>query len=122
MDGCPREHAESYADQECWSGHQFSSRKVSGHISAPAAEEIAGAVHYDAEVSWNQAEAFTRRNNAGNLLYNVIILSFIVCGITLAAGIVFGVFRVWANKYYPGRFVNRTESIEYIRLKLDGRE
>ena len=57
-------------------------------------EFVAGSVHYDADVTWNENTFFDKKNNVANLLWNVVMLCGVLMGITIAAGFAFGGVRV----------------------------
>ena len=92
---------------------------VSGHVTAGYARKLVEKVNYQADVTWNQNTFLSKRDNIGNLVVNIIYLSFIICGLAIVSGIAFGGFRILAHKYFPGRLVDRTEAVEFIRLNLD---
>lgn len=90
---------------------------VSGLISENNAHSLLAKINYDADVTWNE-KAPTLRDNAANLIVGVIILSAIVCGLGLIAGIAFGGFRVAIKRFFPGRVFDRPEQLEIIALHL----
>ena len=93
---------------------------VGGQASERDARVLLGAVNYEASVTWNENTYFDKKDNAANLLFNVIMLAFIIVGASLIFGIVFGGFRVLMKRLYPGRVFDRQEQLEIIRLNLDG--
>ena len=69
--------------------------------------------------SWmREAGMTTRVDNIGNLIYNIMLLAFIIGGFMIVLGIAFGGFRVAMNRFFPGRVVNRPEDIDFIKLNL----
>lgn len=91
---------------------------ASGSISSGDAKSLVADVNYDADVTWNERTNFTRRDNAANLIVGVILLSAIVCGISIVAGIAFGGFRLAIKRLLPGKVFDRPEDIEFISLHL----
>ena len=51
-------------------------------------------------------------------MVQVIYLCFIVVGFAFVISLAFGGFRLFLKKYYPGRFVDRPEDVEFIKLNL----
>lgn len=92
---------------------------VVGEIAEGEAREMLARVNYDANLSWTEATGLEPKNNVANLLVNVIYLCFIVVGFTLVGGVAFGGIRVLSRRYFPGRFGDRPENAEIIRLKLN---
>lgn len=90
---------------------------VTGSISAPDASTIAEKIPYDVEVTRNEMVG-TQKDNVGNLIVNILYLSFLMIGFAFVTGIAFGGFRILARKYFPGRFVDRPEDVEFIKLDL----
>jgi len=93
---------------------------VSGAASERDASILLGAVNYEASVTWNENTYFDKKNNAANLIYNVILLAMLIVGASLIFGIFFGGFRILMRKLYPGRVFDRPEQLEIIRLNLEG--
>lgn len=94
---------------------------ASGPVSAGDAKSLLADVNYDADVTWNENTYFTRRDNAANLIVNVILLAAIVCGLSIVAGIAFGGFRLAIKRLLPGKVFDRPEEIEFISLHLSDR-
>jgi len=90
---------------------------VTGKITEGDARKILEDINYDAEVTWNEA-APTPKDNVGNLIYNIMLLAFIISGFMIVLGIAFGGFRVAMNRFFPGRVVNRPEDVDFIKLNL----
>ncbi|HLH05906.1 MAG TPA: DUF6599 family protein [Terriglobales bacterium] len=91
---------------------------VSGAISPAEAQSLLASVNYEADVTWNQATHLTKGNNLGSLLVNVVLLTSVLLGISIAAGIAFGGVRILAKKFFPDRVFDRTQDVEIIRLDL----
>ena len=94
---------------------------AAGNISEGDAKSLLSQVNYDADVTWNE-KAPTRRDNAANLIFNVVLLAVIVSGLGLVAGIAFGGFRVMMKRIFPGNVLDRPEKTEIIALHLSDRE
>lgn len=91
---------------------------VSGSISGSEAKTLLANVNYEADVTWNQDTGANRKNNIGNLLYNVILLIGIMLVFAVGIGIAFFGMRVAARKFLPNRIVDRPEDVEIIRLNI----
>ena len=91
---------------------------AAGPLSQSEAKSLAASVNYEADVTWNENTHFTRKDNVGNLLVNVIVLSGIVCGLAIVAGVAFGGIRILVKRYLPERVFDRPEEVEFISLHL----
>jgi hypothetical protein len=90
---------------------------VTGQITENDARKILSDINYDAEVTWSEPTP-TQKDNIGNLVYNIMLLAFIISGFMLVLGIAFGGFRIFMKKFFPGRLVDRPEDVEFIKLNL----
>jgi hypothetical protein len=90
---------------------------VSGTISAAQARTVAEKIPYDVEVTRNEAVG-TQKDNIGNLVVNIVYLCFIMIGFALVTGVAFGGFRILVRRFFPGRFIDRPENVEFIKLDL----
>lgn len=91
---------------------------VTGAITPQAAKSLLGAVHYDASVTWNQDTGLGKSGNVASLLVSLVVLTLVILGMALVAGLAFGGVRILARKFFPGRFFDRAKDIEFIELKL----
>jgi Family of unknown function (DUF6599) len=91
---------------------------VTGAISPREAKSLLASVNYDAEVTWNQRTGLSPRDNAGTLIVGVLLLTGIILGMALVAGIAFGGIRILAKRFFPDRVFDRSRDIEIIELKL----
>ena len=91
---------------------------VTGPVSPQTAKNLIGLVHYDADLTWNQDTGLGKSGNVGSLLVSLIILTGVILGLALVAGLAFGGVRIIARRYFPGRFFDRSKDIEFIELKL----
>lgn len=92
---------------------------ATGPLSKREAEEMLGAISYEADVTWNENTYFNKRNNLANLLFNVIVLCGIVIGLALVVGVGFGGMRILMKRLFPGRVFDRPEDMEFISLHLE---
>ncbi|MEO5935597.1 MAG: hypothetical protein ABIP81_00125, partial [Terriglobales bacterium] len=88
-----------------------------GYIPEPAARALAEQVPYDVEITPNEP-VYNPKDNIGNLVVNMMYLAFIIIGFTLVTGVAFGGIRILAHKFFPGRFIDRPENVEFIKLDL----
>jgi hypothetical protein len=89
---------------------------AAGLLSESETKSLLGAVHYDADVTWNENTFFDKKNNVANLLWNVVVLCGALMGITLVAGFAFGGVRLALKRLLPRR---QHEGDEFISLNLD---
>ena len=52
------------------------------------------------------------------VLLNIFIFCGVMLGLTLAAGILFGIVRIFVKKYFPGKVFDREEDVRVIRMDL----
>jgi hypothetical protein len=91
---------------------------VTGAISQREAKSLLASVNYDAEVTWNQRTGLSPRDNVGSLLVGVVLLTGVILGLMLVAGIAFGGIRIVAKRLFPDRVFDRSQDVEIIELKL----
>jgi hypothetical protein len=91
---------------------------VTGPITPKGAKTLIGSVHYDAAVTWNQDTGLGKSGNVGSLLVSLVILTGVILGLALVAGLAFGGLRILARRFFPGRIFDRAKEIEFIELKL----
>jgi hypothetical protein len=89
---------------------------AAGLLSESETKSLLGAVHYDADVTWNENTFFDKKNNVANLLWNVVVLCGALMGITLVAGFAFGGVRLAFQRLLPQ---SQREEDEFIALNLD---
>jgi len=89
---------------------------AAGLLSESETKSLLGAVHYDADVTWNENTFFDKKNNVANLLWNVVVLCGALMGITLVAGFAFGGVRFAFQRLLPRR---QHEGDEFISLNID---
>jgi hypothetical protein len=90
---------------------------VSGNIGLPEARAFAERIPYDVEITQNEP-VYNPKDNIGNLVVNMLYLSFIIIGFTFVTGLALGGVRILSRKFFPGRFFDRPENVEFIKLDL----
>jgi hypothetical protein len=91
---------------------------IGGDMSANEAKALLTAINYEADVTWNENTFLGKRDNIGNLLVAVIVLTGIILLFALALGLAFGGMRILLKRLFPNRFFDRQEDVEIIRLRL----
>lgn len=91
---------------------------VSGSISSGEAKSLLASVNYDASVTWNQNTFFDKKNNLGNLLFNIILLVILILVMAIVAGFAFGGVRIIAKRWFPDRVFDRSRDVDIIRLDI----
>jgi hypothetical protein len=91
---------------------------VAGALSQAEAKALLASVNYDANVTWNENTSFGKGATMAKIVMNGIILSLIIIGLALVAGVAFGGIRILAPRLFPGRGFDRAESREFISLHL----
>ncbi len=92
---------------------------VTGAISPREAKSLLASVNYEADVTWSQSTG-QGRENVGSLLVSLFVLTGIILGLALVAGVAFGGVRILLKRLYPDRFFDRSQDVEIIELKLRG--
>jgi hypothetical protein len=91
---------------------------AAGPYSPGDAKNLLDSIHYDADITWNENTYLDKKNNIANLVWNAAILSGILIGMGLIAGLAFGGLRVLMKKMRPaGR--RGEEEIEFISLGIE---
>ena len=91
---------------------------VMGEIAESDAKSLLSNINYDAEITWSEPTFNGAKDNIGNLVYNDMILAFMIVAFMFVVGIAFGGFRVFMKKFFPGRLVDRPEDVEFIKLNI----
>jgi len=91
---------------------------VSGAVSPAEAQSLVGSVNYDAKITWNEPNPFSKRENVGGLIVAALALAGIVLLISLVAGVAFGGIRILMKRLYPDKVFDRSQDVEIIRLHL----
>lgn len=92
---------------------------VSGPISSSDAKSLLALVNYEADVTWNQNTFFSRKDDPGSLIVNLIYLCAIIGGFAIISGIAFGGIRILARRFFPDKLFDRPE-LGLISLHLSG--
>lgn len=90
---------------------------ISGPISKSEAVSLVQSVNYDADVRMLQRPPVTA-NAVMNLLVGCIILSAILVGACLVAGLFFGGLPVVLRRIFPNREFKHAQEVEIIKLNL----
>jgi hypothetical protein len=91
---------------------------AAGSLSPDEAKALLASVNYDANVTWNENTSFGKGASMAKLVMNGIILSLVIAGLALVAGVAFGGLRILAQRLFPGRGFDRPQSREFISLRL----
>jgi hypothetical protein len=91
---------------------------AAGPLSQAEAKALLASVNYDAKVTWNENTSFGKGATMAKIVMNGIILSLVIAGLALVAGVAFGGIRILAPRLFPGRGFDRSESREFISLHL----
>ncbi len=90
---------------------------VTGNVSPDNAKSLLGLVNFDADVTWNERVP-TAKDNPGSLMVAMIVLTVVILGLAIVAGVAFGGIRLLIKRLFPDRVFDRPEDIEIIRLNL----
>ncbi|HWC16031.1 MAG TPA: DUF6599 family protein [Terriglobales bacterium] len=91
---------------------------VSGISSKSDAQSLLASVNYEAEVTYNEPTFLSKRDNIGNLILAIFALIGIILAVAIVFGIAFGGLRVFLKRFYPHRFIDRSEETGVITLNL----
>lgn len=91
---------------------------AAGPYSPSEAKTLLDSIHYDADITWNENTYLDKKNNIANLVWNAAILSGILIGMGLIAGLAFGGLRVLLQKMSPAARRGE-EELEFISLGLE---
>jgi hypothetical protein len=91
---------------------------AAGPLSQSEAKSLLASVNYDADVTWNERTSLSPKDNLGLLLVNIILLSGILVGLALVAGVAFGGVRILLKRILPDKVFDRPEHMEFISLRL----
>lgn len=92
---------------------------ASGPLSKSEANSLLSPISYEADVTWNENTYLSKKNNVANFLFNAILLSMFLIGLSLVAGIAFGGVRLLVKRFFPDSVFDRPETMEFISLHLD---
>lgn len=91
---------------------------VTGATGSSEAQTLLNSVNYEAEVTWNEATSFSKRDNIGNLIVGIFALIGIILLISIIFGVFFGGVRILMKRLFPDRVFDRPEDVEIIQLHL----
>ena len=91
---------------------------AAGPFADRDAKGLLDSIHYDADITWNENTYLDKKNNIANLVWNAAILSGILIGMGLIAGLAFGWLRILIKKLGP-RGRAGEEDIEFISLGIE---
>jgi hypothetical protein len=91
---------------------------VTGATGSGDAKTLLNSVNYEAEVTWNEATSFSKRDNIGNLIVGVFALIGVILLISIIFGVFFGGARILMKRLFPDRIFDRPEDVEIIQLHL----
>jgi hypothetical protein len=92
---------------------------VRGQLGTDETKSALDAINYEADVTWNESTGLEKRNNIGGLVYAAIMLAIIIFGFAVIGGLFFGGFRILLRKFFPGRFLARSDETEFIKLNIE---
>jgi len=91
---------------------------AAGPFAQSDAKHLLDSVNYDADITWNENTYLDKKNNIANLVWNAAILSGILIGMGLIAGLAFGWLRVLLHRMSPAARRGE-EEIDFISLGLE---
>ena len=92
---------------------------TTGAFSADRAKQLAGIVHYDADVTWNNPKGYvSEESKAARLLLGIATLTSVLIGATILIGFFFGGGRILVRKL-RGKPATSLEEAEFIKLNLE---
>jgi hypothetical protein len=91
---------------------------VTGPTGSSEAQSLLGSVNYEAEVTWDEATSFSKRDNIGELIVGIFVLIGIILLLSLIFGLFFGGIRVAMKRLFPQKVFDRPEDVEIIQLHL----
>jgi len=91
---------------------------VTGAIPDGEAKSLLASINYEAEVTWNERTKFGPRDNPVVLVWAAMRLAGWLTLFMLGLGLAYGIFRLWALRYWP----EREHASDMIRLDLRSRE
>ncbi len=89
--------------------------------SAAFAEELRSGVHYQTQVTWNEATQKLTDPPWVVILGRIFIFTLLFVGVTIAVGAAFGGVRVLLKTYFPGKIFDRPGQMDVLQLGLSGK-
>jgi len=91
---------------------------VKGNLSQSDAKVLLGRINYEAEVTWNENAGNSKKDNIGNLVIAASILAGTIFLISVVTGGLFGIGRIFFEKFFPERYAAHEQKTEFIKLHL----
>ena len=91
---------------------------VLGATEKSQADQLLNRISYTSDVAWNEPVEEVTASDLAQLILNIIALIGALLAFALIAGLGFGFLRVLLKQRYPGRFFDRLEETEIIRLNI----
>lgn len=99
---------------------------LEGSFDAATADQILGAIKFSYSIKW----IYDKNNRSSTTVWGVpvrilgtvvrsLLLTVLLCGISVLLGVGMAVFRVILRGYAPGNFLDAPERTEMIRLRLN---
>ncbi len=99
---------------------------LDGTFDAGTAEKILGSLQFSYAIKW----IYDKNNRSDKTVWGVpmpilgtvvrsLLLTALLCGLSLFAGVGFAIFRLALRGYAPRNYFDRPERTEIIRLKID---
>ena len=92
---------------------------VLGATEKSQADQLLNRISYTADVVWNEPVEKVDASTFAKLILNVFALIGALLAFALIAGLGFGFLRALLQSRYPGRFFDRPEETEIIRLNIN---
>ena len=92
---------------------------VLGATEKSQADQLLNRISYTADVVWNEPVGKVDASTFAKLILNVFALIGALLAFALIAGLGFGFLRALLQSRYPGRFFDRPEETEIIRLNIN---
>ncbi len=89
-------------------------------FSRDEAARLLARVRWDATLTWSQQPG-SQKDNVGNLILNIFLLTGIILGFALVAGLGFGSVRILLRRYLPGTRFDPGTDTDFVRLGLSDR-
>jgi hypothetical protein len=92
--------------------------KENDAVTPAQAQAILGQIHYEAQITGNEATKLAKSDNIGLLVLNACILAGFLALLTIVPGILLGLRGEILDRLMPGRAARRAEEKKLTRLDL----
>ena len=92
---------------------------VLGATEKSQADQLLNRISYTADLVWNEPVEESSEPTLAELILNTMTLIGALFAFALLAGLGFGLLRALLKRHYPGRFFDRPEEMEIIRLNIN---